>query len=72
METPEGFPAGTIFICSHKNLSIYWQKESWKTTSGDNHKADQYEDLNKRNEGYVLEDEEACALAENLEYLPAE
>ncbi|MGR6871185.1 P2 family phage major capsid protein [Pseudomonas sp. HK3] len=72
METPEGFPDGTIFICSHKNLSIYWQKESWKTTSGDNHKADQYEDLNKRNEGYVLEDEEACALAENLEYLPAE
>lgn len=71
METPDNFPDGMVFITKPKNLSIYWQLSSWKTSSGDNQKAEQWEDLNKRNEGYIIEDVEAAAMAENVSYKAA-
>lgn len=65
-ETPDFFPEDAILITSWDNLSIYYQTESWKKQSYYSGRREQWEDYNKRNEGYVLENSEKTALAENI------
>lgn len=57
--SPSFFPARGLIITSLKNLSIYYQEDSWRRKIEDNPKKDQLEDYLSRNEGYVVEDPEA-------------
>ena len=68
IETPEYFPANCVMVTSWKNLSIYYQESSWRSQTKDNPNRNQLEDYNTRNEGYVIEDVEAAALAKNVEF----
>ncbi|NIB44783.1 phage major capsid protein, P2 family [Pseudomaricurvus alkylphenolicus] len=55
------FPSRGLLVTSLKNLSIYYQEDSWRRSIVDNAKRSRVEDFNSVNEGYVIEDEEAAA-----------
>ncbi|XPV75179.1 MAG: phage major capsid protein, P2 family [Desulfovibrio sp.] len=57
-ETPSNFPGRAIVVTSYDNLSIYWQKDSWRKHVREEPENDQIADYNSRNEGYVIEDPE--------------
>lgn len=65
-EVPPFFPAGTILVTTHANLSIYWQEGSWRRKIDDNSKKDQYDNWNSRNEGYVVEEELLAGVTEGI------
>lgn len=62
------FPANAVLVTSWDNLSIYWQESSWRRHLIDNPNRSRAEDFNSRNEGYVIEQLEKLAFAENVEY----
>lgn len=68
IETPEFFPGNCVMVTAWENLSVYYQESSWRSQTIDNPRRNQLEDFNTRNEGYVIEDVEACALAKNIEF----
>ncbi len=59
--TPSFFPGKGIMITDPRNLSIYIQSGSVRRQQMDNPKRSQVEDYNSANEGYVIENENACA-----------
>lgn len=65
------FPVDAVVVTSWKNLSIYFQDSSWRRQLIENPKRSRVEDYNARNEGYVIEQLEKFAAAENIEILPA-
>jgi P2 family phage major capsid protein len=65
------FPATSVLVTSFDNLSIYYQASSWRKQTVDNAKRSRVEDYNSRNEGYVIEQLEKFALAENVEVVAA-
>lgn len=60
------FPADAVLVTSWDNLSIYHEEESWRRHIEENPKRSRIEDYNSRNEGYVVEQMEKAALAENI------
>jgi P2 family phage major capsid protein len=68
IETPEFFPGNCVMVTAWSNLSVYYQETSWRSQTIDNPRRNQLEDFNTRNEGYVIEDVDACALAKNIEF----
>ncbi len=65
------FPVNTVVVTSFDNLSIYFQDSSWRKQTIDNPKRSRVEDYNSRNEGYVIEQLEKFAMAENVELVKA-
>ena len=65
------FPVNAVVVTSWDNLSIYFQDSSWRRQLIQNPKRSRTEDYNSRNEGYVIEQLEKFAAAENVEVLPA-
>lgn len=61
------FPVNSVMVTSWDNLSIYYQDSSWRRHLLDNPKRSRVEDYNSRNEGYVIEQLEKFAMAENVE-----
>lgn len=61
------FPSNALVITSWDNLSIYFQDTSWRRHVIENPKRSRVEDFNGRNEGYVIEQLEKFAAAENIE-----
>lgn len=61
------FPADAVVVTSFDNLSIYVQDTSWRRHVIENPKRSRVEDYNGRNEGYVVEQLEKFAAAENVE-----
>lgn len=61
------FPVNSVLVTSWDNLSIYFQDSSWRRHLLDNPKRSRVEDYNSRNEGYVIEQLEKFAMAENVE-----
>jgi len=70
--TVPNFPVNAVLVTSWDNLSIYYQDSSWRKQSIDNPRRSRVEDFNSRNEGYVIEQLEKFALAENVEILEDE
>ncbi len=58
-QTPSNFPPRGLVITPTKNLSIYYQEESWRRHLKDKPEKDRWEDFNSRNEGYTVETPEA-------------
>ena len=54
-ETPSNFPARGLVITSYKNLSFYYQEDSWRRSIVREDSYKRYADYNSRNEGYVVE-----------------
>lgn len=65
------FPVNAVVVTSFDNLSIYFQDSSWRKQTVDNPKRSRVEDYNSRNEGYVIEQLEKFAMAENVELVKA-
>ena len=65
------FPANAVVVTSWDNLSIYFQDSSWRRHVIENPKRSRVEDYNGRNEGYVIEQLEKFAAAENVELVTA-
>ncbi len=65
------FPVNAVVVTSFDNLSIYFQDSSWRKQTVDNPKRSRVEDYNSRNEGYVIEQLEKFAMAENVEVVKA-
>jgi P2 family phage major capsid protein len=63
------FPVNTVVVTSWDNLSIYFQDSSWRRHLLENPKRSRVEDYNGRNEGYVIEQLEKFAAAENVELI---
>ena len=61
------FPVNAVLVTSWDNLSIYFQDSSWRVLMLENPKRNRVEDYNSRNEGYVVEQFEKLAMAENVE-----
>lgn len=61
------FPDNAVLVTSWENLSIYYQASSWRRHLIENPKRSRVEDYNSRNEGYVIEQLEKLAMAENIE-----
>lgn len=59
---PAFFPDNTLLVTTLKNLSIYYQDTSWRRMQRDYAPKNRYEDFNSRNEGYVIQQHEKCAL----------
>ncbi len=53
--TPSNFPGRGLVITSLKNLSIYYQEDSWRRELKEESEYDRWADYNSRNEGYVVE-----------------
>lgn len=66
MVEPDFFPSRSIVITSYDNLSIYYQTSSWKKQTKYVAEAEQMEDYNKRNEGYVIQNVDKMVLVENI------
>ncbi len=62
------FPDSTLLITARENLSIYYQDSSVRRIMTDNPKKNQVEDFNSMNLGYVVEEEKATALLENITF----
>ena len=69
---PPFMPDGCVKVTSLNNLSIYTQEDSWRRTMKDKPEKNQYQDFNSRNEGYVVEQEEAAAFVEGITFADAE
>lgn len=63
------FPADGVVVTSWDNLSLYVQDTSWRRHVVENPKRSRVEDYNGRNEGYVIEQLEKFAAAENVEVI---
>ena len=63
------FPVNAVVVTSWDNLSIYFQDSSWRRHLLENPKRSRVEDYNGRNEGYVIEQLEKFAAAENVELI---
>ncbi|ELF6207501.1 phage major capsid protein, P2 family [Pseudomonas putida] len=63
------FPVNSVLVTSWDNLSIYYQDSSWRRHLLENPKRSRVEDYNSRNEGYVIEQLEKFAMAENVELM---
>ena len=63
------FPVNGVLVTSWDNLSIYFQDSSWRRHLLENPKRSRVEDYNGRNEGYVIEQLEKFAAAENVELI---
>lgn len=61
------FPANGVVVTSWDNLSLYVQDTSWRRHVIENPKRSRVEDYNGRNEGYVIEQLQKFAAAENVE-----
>lgn len=59
-------PEGTVIITSFKNLSIYWQLGGRRRAIIDNPARDQIENFESSNDSYVIEDNAAMAVVENI------
>ena len=68
MRVPSMLP-NAVFITRLDNLSIYYQDTSWRKQTIENPKRSRVEDYNGRNEGYVIEQLEKFAAAENVELI---
>lgn len=66
MVEPDFFPSRSIVITSYDNLSIYYQSSSWKKQTKYVAEAEEMQDYNKRNEGYVVENVLKMVLVENI------
>lgn len=64
------FPAGTVFITTLDNLSIYFQEGGRRRSVVDNAKRDQIENYESSNEAYVVEDYGNGCLLENIVIQP--
>ena len=60
------FPAGSIFITSLANLSLYWQNGTRRRTITENAKRDRIENYESSNDAYVVEDYGNGCLIENI------
>lgn len=65
------FPSNAVVVTSWDNLSIYFQDTSWRRHVIENPKRSRVEDYNGRNEGYVIEQLEKFAAAENIDLVEA-
>lgn len=68
-------PEGTVIITSFSNLSIYWQDGARRRSIIDNPKRDRIENYESSNDAYVIEDNSAMAIVENIvlgDFTPAE
>lgn len=61
------YPVDGVVVTSWDNLSLYFQASSWRRQLVENPKRSRTEDYNSRNEGYVIEQLEKFAAAENVE-----
>jgi P2 family phage major capsid protein len=67
------FPAGSVFITTFDNLSVYYQLGGRRRQLVDNAKRDRIENFESSNDDYVVEDYDLGCLIENIEILaPAE
>lgn len=64
--TPPFFPDGMIMVTPLKNLSIYYQDSSVRRLQKDKPEKNQTQEFNSVNLGYVVEDEFATVLIENI------
>lgn len=62
------FPDNAIFISPLKNLSIYTQNGTTRLAYFDNPKLDRIEEFRSVNEGFVIEDYDACCLIEGIKF----
>lgn len=62
------FPASSILVTTLSNLSIYYQDSSVRRLQKDKPEKNEVQDFNSVNLGYVVEDEELCALVENITF----
>ena len=63
---PPFFPDGTVIVTPLSNLSIYFQRSSWRRKLQDKPEKDQYQDFNSRNEGYIVQHMGAMGVMENI------
>ena len=54
-ETPSNFPARALVITGYKNLSVYYQSDSWRRSIRREDEYNRYADYQSRNEGYTVE-----------------
>lgn len=62
------FPDNAIFITPLNNLSIYTQNGTTRLAYFDNPKLDRIEEFRSVNEGFVIEDYDACCLLEGIKF----
>lgn len=60
------FPAKSVLLTKLSNLSIYWQEGTRRRQIEDQPKRDRVVDFNSVNEGYVIEDMDACAFIDGI------
>lgn len=63
---PPFFPDGTILITPLSNLAIYYQDSSVRRLQRDWPSKNEIQDFNSMNMGYVVQDENATSLVENI------
>lgn len=61
------FPAGTMFITTFANLSLYQQEEGNRRNIKDEPEYDRITDYQSSNDAYVIEDIDLAALVENIQ-----
>lgn len=64
--TPPFFPDGTILITPLANLAVYYQDTSVRRLQRDWPQKDEVQEFNSLNMGYVVQEELACSLVENI------
>jgi P2 family phage major capsid protein len=64
--TPPFFPDGTILITPLANLAVYYQDSSIRRLQRDWPSKDEVQEFNSMNMGYVVQEELACSLVENI------
>lgn len=62
------FPDNAIFITPLHNLSVYTQSGTTRLGYFDNPKLDRIEEFRSVNEGFVIEDYDACCLLEGIKF----
>ena len=63
---PPFFPNGTILITPMSNIAIYYQDSSVRRLQRDWPSKNQVQEFNSMNLAYVVQDENACSLVENI------
>jgi P2 family phage major capsid protein len=64
--TPPFFPDGTILITPLSNLAVYYQDSSVRRLQRDWPPKDEVQEFNSMNMGYVVQEEQAASLVENI------
>jgi hypothetical protein len=61
-------PDGTLLVTPLSNLSVYYQDTSVRRSQQDKPSKDEVQDFNSVNLAYVVEEEEAASLVENITF----